>query len=81
MMATATANQLSPSMQKHPGCRALMTTATADDTGHRRKPYAQGGRALSMQVGGMLNPTWLEWYMGFPPGWTELIESEPSGTP
>ena len=26
--------------------------------------------------GGQLNPTWCEWYMGFPSGWTELDASE-----
>jgi len=29
-------------------------------------------------VGGALNPTWVEWLMGFPTGWTDL---EDSGTP
>ena len=27
---------------------------------------------------GQLNPTWVEWLMGFPPGWTDLADS---GTP
>jgi hypothetical protein len=34
---------------------------------------------LSGAVGGVLNPTWCEWYMGFPVGWSE-IESEHSET-
>lgn len=25
---------------------------------------------------GPLNPTWVEWLMGFPPGWTDLGASE-----
>jgi hypothetical protein len=29
--------------------------------------------------GGVLNPTWCEWYMGFPAGWP-AIESEDSET-
>jgi hypothetical protein len=29
-------------------------------------------------AGGSLNPTWVEWLMGFPPGWTDL---EPWATP
>jgi len=29
-------------------------------------------------IGGWLNPTWVEWLMGFPEGWTDL---EPSETP
>jgi len=23
-------------------------------------------------IGGLLNPTWVEWLQGFPPGWTEI---------
>jgi hypothetical protein len=56
----------------------LWTTPTADDTGHRKDRYAQGGTALSTQAGGQLNPTWVEWLMGFPLGHTDL---EPSATP
>lgn len=29
-------------------------------------------------VGGLLNPTWVEWLMGYPAGWTD---SEDSATP
>ncbi len=54
----------------------MLTTPSADDTGHRQKPYAQGGEALSHQIGGQLNPTWVEWLMGFPLGWTDLEDSE-----
>jgi len=54
----------------------LVTTPTADDTGHRKKPYSQGGEPLSYQVGGQLNPTWVEWLMGFPVGWTDLRDLE-----
>jgi hypothetical protein len=49
----------------------LWTTPAADDTGHRKEKYAQGGTALSAQAGGSLNPTWVEWLMGFPLGWTD----------
>ena len=27
---------------------------------------------LNDQIGGQLNPTWVEWLMGFPIGWTDL---------
>ncbi len=50
----------------------LFTTPTAGDTGHRKAKYAQGGTALSAQVGGSLNPTWVEWLMGWCLGWTDL---------
>lgn len=31
-----------------------------------------GGDDLATQTGGQLNPTWVEWLMGFPLGWTDL---------
>lgn len=33
-------------------------------------------RSLRTDVAGQLNPTWVEWLMGFPPGWTDLNVSE-----
>lgn len=30
-----------------------------------------GGPNLQTAVGGLLNPVWVEWLMGFPVGWTE----------
>ena len=41
--------------------------------------WTHGGdnhRSLRTDVAGQLNPTWVEWLMGFPPGWTELNASE-----
>lgn len=41
-------------------------------------PCAEGStggenhRDLRTDIGGQLNPTWVEWLMGFPIGWTEL---------
>jgi hypothetical protein len=34
------------------------------------------GDPLPQQVGGALNPTWVEWLMGWPIGWTALKPSE-----
>ncbi len=34
------------------------------------------GEQLANQVRGQLNPTWVEWLMGFPLGWTDLDVSE-----
>ncbi len=50
----------------------LLTTPCADDTGARSGEYSQGGIALSAQVGGPLNPEFVEWLMGFPTGWTDV---------
>ena len=109
--ATATANQLCPSMQKWKGCREIWPTPTSrdwkDGTAEAcRNVPANGllGREvhlwgtpnshprtftprqqtrpndekyqLANQVGGSLNPAWVEWLMGFPPGWTDLKPSE-----
>lgn len=37
---------------------------------------SSGNPHLTSQVGGQLNPPWVEWLMGFPIGWTELSPSE-----
>ena len=36
---------------------------------------------LPDQVGGQLNPDWVEWLMGFPIGWTDLKDSETPSCP
>jgi site-specific DNA-cytosine methylase len=76
---TATANQLCPSMQKHPGCRAMWGTPKAQDSRHAK--WDRGKSNLGEQVaglsnGGSLNPTWVEWLMGWPLGWTACEPSE-----
>ena len=48
--------------------RLFTTPCAADSTG------TTGGanhRSLRTDVAGQLNPEWVEWLMGFPPGWTE----------
>src|SRR5581483_5535425 len=45
------------------------------DGGHPSE-YARKSPALAAQAGGSLNPTWVEWLMGFPLGWTALEHSE-----
>jgi hypothetical protein len=35
----------------------------------------RNSRPLSEQIGGLLNPTWVEWLMGWPLGWTDLKPS------
>ena len=36
----------------------------------------QDNLARRIATGGQLNPTWVEWLMGFPTGWTDLKDSE-----
>nr|WP_264162475.1 hypothetical protein [Burkholderia cepacia] len=50
----------------------MYPTPVADDTGHRKAKYAQGGMPLSHFAGGQLNPEWVEWLMGWPIGHTAL---------
>lgn len=52
--------------------KRLPPTPTNSDTCHRTTKYAQGGTPLSMAIGGSLNPDFVEFLMGFPPGWTDV---------
>jgi len=40
-----------------------------------QKIEPSSGHALPAQVGGQLNPTWVEWLMGWPLGWTDCAAS------
>ena len=83
-----TLQSVPPSRLKDPGkcnltqaiaMELMFATPCARDyrTGQRKR-YDNPGRAnnLNDQIGGQLNPTWVEWLMGFPPGWTDLNASE-----
>lgn len=45
------------------------------DNGTSPAELARNSTTLATHAGGQLNPTWVEWLMGFPPGWTELDAS------
>lgn len=47
-------------------------------SGQQRAAMKEAGTPFASTIGGQLNPTWVEWLMGFPLGWTDL---EDSGTP
>ena len=83
-----TLQSVPPSRLKDPGkcnltqaiaMELMFATPCARDyrTGQRKR-YDNPGRAnnLNDQIGGQLNPTWCEWLMGFPIGWTDLNASE-----
>lgn len=77
-----------PSRKKDPGkCnltqavamdQMLATPCARDYRTGQRKRYENKARAnnLNDQIGGQLNPMWVEWLMGFPIGWTDLNVSE-----
>ena len=71
---TATANMMSPSMQKWPRHRNLWPTPTAHNAKEAGYPseHSRNTPTLAAQAGGHLNPLWTEWLMGWPLGWTDL---------
>lgn len=60
--------------------KSLLPTPISRDSrtkkGAKTMPGHQGSKPLVSQVGGSLNPMWVEWLMGFPIGWTDLRPSE-----
>lgn len=87
---TATANQLAPSMMKHPGCRLIHAwpTPNAGDfkagmSNSQNRQQSSLPRTVGIVEGvstgkrGGLNPTFPEWLMGWPINWTAL---KPSAT-
>lgn len=53
---------------------ARMPTVTAQDSKNNGAPsqMERNTRPLNAEVGGSLNPEWVEWYMAWPIGWTDL---------
>lgn len=58
--------------------RTMLPTPIATDWKNRGCKDYRKNREFQLQtyVGGQLNPTWVEWLMGFPLGWTDLDASE-----
>jgi len=79
---TTKANQLMPSMMKHPGCVNLAKLMLPTPTAHNAKEGgypAEGTRntpSLAWVIGGKINPQFTEWMMGFPLDFTALKQSE-----
>jgi hypothetical protein len=79
---TAQQNMLCPSMQKWPSHRATLPTLTRRDDKGPGPAHTKSGVDLPQAIGGHLSPTFCEWLMGFPEGWTRLEPaSEHSVTP
>jgi len=74
---TAAANMLSPSMQKWPAHLRMWPTPTAHNAKEGGYPaeHNRNTPTLAAQAGGALNPTWVEWLMGWPLGWTDCAVS------
>lgn len=70
---TETGNLLSPSMQKWPRHSLLQALCRRNERGPGPAKKTRGGKGdLPQTIGGHLDPTWCEWFMGAPEGWTEL---------
>ena len=56
----------------------IWPTPTVNDSKNNGGPsqHKRKTKALNVVVGGKLNPTWVEWLMGYPSGWTDLNHSE-----
>jgi hypothetical protein len=51
----------------------MWPTPTAQDAKNNGAPsqMERNTKPLNAEVGGALNPTWVEWLMGWPLGWTD----------
>ena len=60
-----------------------LATLTLKGNYNRKGSSLTSGDGLATQIGGRLNPRWLEWYMGFPVGWlaSDVPTSEHWATP
>jgi hypothetical protein len=54
----------------------MWPTPDASPHKYRLAGDSQQSRSLNGIHGGKLNPTWVEWLMGFPSDWTALSPSE-----
>lgn len=60
-----------PHMFATPTARDCKSGSFSPEAKAKRDEHSRG-KPLSEQLGGSLNPTWVEWLMGWPLGWTDL---------
>ena len=58
------------------GMVKMWPTPKAQNSRGNGERHRDGGPSLDVVAGGQLNPTFVEWLMGFPLGWTDLNASE-----
>ena len=75
------ADKKSPGPRKNPRAQQSLSvvvrrvpTPTAQDAKNNGAPsqLERNTKPLNAEVGGPLNPEWVEWLMGWPVGWTDL---------
>ena len=81
MSATITPEAVEKAPHRFPNLETVVAMRTwATPTAHERTHtprQVDHGEQLANQIGGALNPPWVEWLMGWPIGWTA---SEPLAT-
>ena len=77
--ANRTATRHNPNSKHHSGTTLvdavrMWPTPTAQDSKNNGAPsqMVRNTKPLNAEVGGSLNPMWVEWLMGWPLGWTNL---------
>tara|TARA_R110000796_G_scaffold35648_2_gene91467 strand:- start:61 stop:870 length:810 start_codon:yes stop_codon:yes gene_type:complete len=73
-----------PTATEYKGARskeAMERTGRNPLTNSLRDCVATGEEELEGKLNGSLNPTWVEWLMGYPSGWTDLKDSETPSSP
>jgi hypothetical protein len=77
--ANRTATRHNPNSKHHSGTTLvdavrIWPTPTAQDCKNNGAPSQmhRNTKPLNAEIGGSLNPTWVEWLMGWPLGWTDL---------
>ena len=55
--------------------RETFPTPTVNDSNNPPSQALRNTPPLNVVVGGQMNPTWVEWLMGWPLGWTDLRAS------
>lgn len=68
---TVNGNYNRPGSSPTPGLGLRMAVTWATPKASPSGPDGSGGDDLATQIGGPLNPPWVEWLMGFPLGWTD----------
>jgi hypothetical protein len=64
---------LATAVQMHPTpCARDHRGVHRSERSQERRQESKRGVPLNEHVGGLLNPTWVEWLMGWPIGWTAL---------
>jgi hypothetical protein len=60
--------------QGSPSLRELLPTLCSRDAKGIGPEHTRGGQDLPRTLGGNLSANWCRWYMGFPPGWLDVLD-------